>query len=126
MTSARPYRRRKAQGDRCLPAARPAPPRSNEAPENAPGVESERIPRETSPPAQPPPRKVRVTAHAVLRYLERFEGVDTASAAQRLKSRLDAGRAAELLDFGGTSSFRVRVGGATYVFRHGRIVTCYP
>ena len=126
MTGGHPYHRRKARRDYCLPASRPSPSRPNGAPANAPGAESEHIPGETSPPDQPTSCEIRVTEHAILRYLERFEGVDIASAAKRLKSRLYAGRAGKLVEFGGTSTFRVRVDGATFCVRNGQVVTCYP
>lgn len=126
MTGGHPYRRRKARRDHCLPASRPSPSRSNDAPANAPRVESEHTPGEAPPPGRPAPCEIRVTEHAVLRYLERFEGVDIASAAKRLKSRLYAGRAGKLVEFGGTSTFRIRVDGATFCVRNGQVVTCYP
>lgn len=126
MTSGYPYRRRKARKDHCLSTSRPIPSRSTDAPANATGVESEHTAWEAPPTGGPTPCEIRVTEHAVLRYLERFEGVDIASAAERLKSRLYAGRAGKLIEFGGTSTFRIRVDGATFCVRNGQVVTCYP
>ena len=126
MTGGHPYRCRKARRDHCLPASRPSPSRPTDARANASGAESEHIPGETSPLGRSAPCEIRVAEHAILRYLERFEGVDIASAAKRLKSRLYAGRAGKLVEFGGTSTFRIRVDGATFCVRNGQVVTCYP
>lgn len=82
---------------------------------------------ETSPTTsghrQPAPPS-RVTDHALLRYLERFEGVDVPAARTRLDEQL-GGRIADLLEFAGDAPFLIRCGGDTFCGRGGRIVTCY-
>lgn len=77
----------------------------------------------TSGHRRPAPRS-RVTEHALLRYLERFEGVDVQAARDRLDEQL-GGRIADLLEFAGNAPFRIRRGGDTFCGRGGRIVTCY-
>ena len=67
-----------------------------------------------------------VSDHATLRYLERFEGVDVAAARERLKRRLDTDRAKRLIAFAGRSRYRIRLDGATFCLRDGRVLTCYP
>ena len=66
----------------------------------------------------------RVTDHALLRYLERFEGVDVPGARARLDEQL-GGRIADLLEFAGDAPFRIRCGADTFCGSGGRIVTCY-
>ena len=70
--------------------------------------------------------QIPVTDHALLRYLERFEGVDISAVRERLSHRLGTRRTRELIEFSGASSCRVRVDGATFCLRDGRVVTCYP
>lgn len=65
-----------------------------------------------------------VTDHALLRFLERFEGVDLPAARARLADHL-GGRVAELLEFAGDAPFRIHRGGDIFCGRGGRIVTCY-
>ena len=68
---------------------------------------------------------VPVTDHALLRYLERIEGVDVGAVRKRLSRWLGTSRTRELIEFSGASSCRIRVGGATFCFRDGRVVTVY-
>ena len=70
---------------------------------------------------------IAVTDHALLRYLERFEGVDVAAAGERLRGRLSSRRGvSEAIKFAGAAPHRIRVEGATFCLRNGRVVTCYP
>ena len=69
---------------------------------------------------------LRISDHALLRYLERFEGLDAAGARERLAQRLQAGRARELLEFAQEASFKLQVDGATFCGRKSRLLTCYP
>ena len=107
MRAAHPYRRRKVRQTRRPPASKPVAPSFPSA--QAPSV------------AETP-----VTDHAILRYLERFEGVDIAAARERLRRLCCTDRAKELIEFGGASTYRLRVDGGTFCLRSGRIVTCYP
>ena len=66
-----------------------------------------------------------ITDHALIRFLQRFEGVDTDAARERLEKRLSTGRIPVLLDFAGDAEFRVRHGRDTFCGRKGRIVTCW-
>lgn len=77
--------------------------------------------------ANPVPTDVAVTDHALLRYLERFEGVDIAAAGERLRRRLCSGEGvSRAIEFAGAAPHRIRVDGATFCLCNGRVVTCYP
>ena len=70
---------------------------------------------------------IAVTDHALLRYLERFEGVDTKAALERLRHRLCSGaRISKAMEFAGAAPYRIRIDGATFCLRKGRVVTCFP
>ena len=105
--SAHPYHRRKSNRRRVRQKDVPVPPSVSAA--------------------NSVPTEIAVTDHALLRYLERFEGVDIAAAGERLRRRLCSGeRISKAIEFAGTAPHRIRVNGATFCLCNGRVVTCYP
>lgn len=64
--------------------------------------------------------------HAMLQYLERFEGVDIRTARERFSQRLSAGNALQLIRLGRNSKHRIRGDGDTVCLSEGRIVARYP
>lgn len=65
------------------------------------------------------------TIHAVLRYLERVEGVDIERVCQHLEEVLDTPMGRRAVDFMGDAGGKFKVGGIIYCIRDGRIITCY-
>ena len=74
---------------------------------------------------RPRPAWIKVTDHALLRWLERFEGVDLDAARRRLLRHLQAGRVPKLLEFAGDAEFEIQAGGGTFRGRDGRLITCW-
>lgn len=66
-----------------------------------------------------------VTDHFVLRFLERFEGVDIEAARMRIQEMLAHGRTSELIDFADRAAFKLRSGGSVFCGRNGRLTTCW-
>lgn len=89
-----------------------------------PSVKASLLSRTGERPA--PVGDVAISDHATLRYLERFEGVDVAAAKERLGRHLDTDRVKQLIAFAGRSPHRIRIDGATFCLRDGKVLTCYP
>lgn len=71
---------------------------------------------------------MRITDHAVLRYLERVDDIDVEGVRQRMAQDLNTTKARRLIDFAGSgrTPFRLKQNGLTYCFKGGILVTCYP
>lgn len=66
----------------------------------------------------------RVSDHALLRYLERVQGIDIEAMRASIEVRLDrAASAAELL---GIPTYSVRLDGVGFVVRSGAVTTVLP
>jgi len=66
------------------------------------------------------------TVHAVLRYLERVEGVDVERVCRHLEEVLDTPMGRRAVDFMGDARGKFKVGRIIYCVRDGKIITCYP
>ena len=69
---------------------------------------------------------IKVTDHAVLRYLQRMDGVDIESVRQRIAESLNKPRIEVLLRFAGNTPLKVKTDDLTYCVRSGVVTTCYP
>jgi len=65
------------------------------------------------------------TVHAVLRYLERVEGVDVERVCRHLEEVLDTPMDRRAVDFVGNAGGKFKVGEIIYCVRDGKIITCY-
>lgn len=68
--------------------------------------------------------RVRVTDHAVVRYLEREIGIDIESIRDTIAHKVDSIASRKLIKFGGGSRCRIKVDGRIYCLR-GNAVTTY-
>ncbi len=69
---------------------------------------------------------IRVTDHAVLRYLQRVDGVDVEGVRQRIAESLDKSWTNDLVDFAGNTPFKIKAPDLTCCVWDGRVTTCYP
>ena len=69
---------------------------------------------------------MKITDHALLRYLERAEGIDTERFRQYLEDALNTPRLRQVIDIAGNTNFKIKKGGITYCIRGGHVTTCYP
>ncbi len=69
---------------------------------------------------------IRVTDHAVLRYLQRVDGVDVEGVRQRIAESLDKSWTNDLVDFAGNTPFKIKAPDLTCCVRSGTVTTCYP
>ena len=68
---------------------------------------------------------IKVTDHAVLRHLQRVDGVDVESVRQRIAETVNRPRAADLVRFAGDAPFKVKAQDLIYCVRAGAVTTCY-
>ena len=68
---------------------------------------------------------MKITDHALLRYMERVKGIDTEGFRQYLEDALNKPRLRQVVDFAGDTNFKVKTGGITYCIRGGHVTTCY-
>lgn len=68
--------------------------------------------------------RIRVTDHAVVKYLEREIGVDIESIRDAIAQNVDSTASRKLIKFGGGSRCRIKVDGRIYCLR-GNAVTTY-
>lgn len=71
-------------------------------------------------------RSAKITDHALLRYLERAEGLDIEGFRQYLEDGLNTPRLRQVIDFAGDTNFKIKKGGITFCIRGGHVTTCYP
>lgn len=69
---------------------------------------------------------MKVTDHAVLRYMERLLNVDVERVRQAILDAMNTPRSGDTFSFVGDASCRITVDGVTYCVRGGAITTCYP
>lgn len=70
-------------------------------------------------------RTRKYTDHAVLRYLERVEGIDVERVHRHLGEVLDTPMERRAVDFMGNAGGKFKVGEIIYCVRDGGIITCY-
>ncbi len=69
---------------------------------------------------------MKITNHALLRYLERVEGIDIEGFRQSLEDALNTPRLRQVIDFAGDTNFKIKKSGVTFCLRGGHVTTCYP
>ena len=69
---------------------------------------------------------MKFTDHALLRYLERAEGIDIEGFRQCLEDALNTPRLRQVIDIAGNTNFKIKKGGITFCIRGGHVTTCYP
>lgn len=72
-------------------------------------------------------RATKITDHAVLRYLERFKGIDVEETRRFLAQTLDTPRTREVIEFAGESRCKIKkADGSTFCVQGRTLITCYP
>ena len=71
-------------------------------------------------------KTIRLTDHAVLRYLERVKGIDVEGYRRSLEKTLDTPRMQRIFEFVGDTNCKVKTDDITYCIRDKRVITCYP
>lgn len=69
---------------------------------------------------------MRISDHAVLRYLERRLGIDVKAARREMAAVVDTPRTREMAAFAGSAGCRIRACGMVYCLRDDMVTTCYP
>lgn len=69
---------------------------------------------------------MKVTDHAVLRYMERLLNVDVERVRQAIEDAINTPRSRDTFSFVGNAHCRITIEGVTYCVRDGAITTCYP
>lgn len=69
---------------------------------------------------------MRISDHAVLRYLERRLGIDVDSVRHEIAAAVDTQLMRDVADFAGETGWSVRLDGMVYCFRGGTMTTCFP
>lgn len=69
---------------------------------------------------------IKVSDHAVVRYLERRQGVDIEAIRQTIASSLDSRAARRLVEFSGGAPCKINVDGMSYCVRRNTVTTCLP
>ena len=71
--------------------------------------------------------QLRITDHALLRYLERIEGIDIEGFRSQLEEKVcNAPRMRDTIAFASDVDCKLRIDGITYCLRSGVVATCYP
>ncbi len=68
---------------------------------------------------------IQVTDHAIIRYLERIEGINIPAIRQQLESQFHGGRLASAVEKFSGAEYKVKSPEAVWVVRQNRVVTCY-
>ena len=69
---------------------------------------------------------IKVTDHAVLRYLQRVEGVDIKGVRQRIAESVNKPWTEDVLAFAGDTTVKIKAPDLIYCVRAGVLTTCYP
>ncbi len=69
---------------------------------------------------------MRISDHAVLRYLERRRGIDVKAARREMAVAVDTARMRDAVAFAGASAWSIRSGGMVYCLRGDLVTTCFP
>ncbi|MDD9997297.1 MAG: hypothetical protein OXQ89_06085 [Rhodospirillaceae bacterium] len=67
---------------------------------------------------------IRVTDHAVVRYLERIVGIDIDSVRREIAESLSSPFAERLIEFSDGADCRIKAGDAVYCLRGQSVTTC--
>ena len=70
--------------------------------------------------------QINVSDHAVLRYLERFEGIDVEGARRSLAQALDTPRMHQIIEFAGESHCKIKKADGIFCVQGRTLTTCYP
>ena len=70
--------------------------------------------------------RVKVTDHAVLRYLEREAGVDVEGVRHHIAESLNKSWTDDFIVFAGNAPFKVKAPDLTCCIKGGVVTTCYP
>lgn len=71
-------------------------------------------------------KQINVSDHAVLRYLERFEGIDVEGARRSLAQTLDTPRMHQVIEFAGESRCKIKKADGIFCVQGRTLTTCYP
>lgn len=69
---------------------------------------------------------MRISDHAVLRYLERRLGIDVDAVRREIAAEVDTPRMRDVADFAGETGWSIRLDGMVYCVRGRTVTTCFP
>ena len=67
---------------------------------------------------------IRISDHALVRYLERIEGIDIENFRRTMTEALSSPSVERLTEFAGDSSCRIKAGDTIYCIRGRTVTTC--
>ena len=71
-------------------------------------------------------QRTNISDHAVLRYLERFEGIDVEGARWSLAQILDTPRMNHIIEFAGQARCKIKKTDGVFCVQGRTLTTCYP
>ena len=69
---------------------------------------------------------MKISDHAVLRYLERFKGIDVEETRRFLARVMDTPRMNDVIEFAGQARCKVKKADGIFCVQDGTLTTCYP
>ena len=69
---------------------------------------------------------MKISDHAVLRYLERFKGIDVEETRRSLARVMDTPRMNDVIEFAGQARCKVKKAEGIFCVQGGTLTTCYP
>ncbi|MCY4360925.1 MAG: hypothetical protein OXE42_01880 [Gammaproteobacteria bacterium] len=69
---------------------------------------------------------MKISDHAVLRYLERFKGIDVEETRRSLARVMDTPRMNDVIEFAGQARCKVKKADGIFCVQDGTLTTCYP
>ena len=70
--------------------------------------------------------EIKVSDHAVLRFMQQLMGTDIQALHQQIAQSLDPLTLRREIEFAGNTPFRYKNNGITYCLRGKTVTTCYP
>ena len=70
--------------------------------------------------------RIKVTDHAVLRYLERELGLDIEGVRDAIASKVEAPGGRKLVEFAGNVPYKIKADGGVFCFRGNAVTTYWP
>lgn len=69
---------------------------------------------------------MKISDHAVLRYLERFKGIDVEETRRSLTRVMDTPRMNDVIEFAGQARCKIKKAEGIFCVQDGTLTTCYP
>ena len=71
-------------------------------------------------------KQINVSDHAVLRYLQRFKGIDVEGTRRTLAQSLDTPRMHQIIEFAGEARCKIKKADGIFCVQGRTLTTCYP